>query len=131
MHFRSLLSLIVIADVFWAPEPLHVTCIVIAFEFAACSSIQMPAVISPEVKKAWPRKGDTVKCQFGAEKSEGVVESSSPSKGTCRVLFSDGVHTVNLKCPEWGVIIKRKKKVRSFTFHQITLLVRPTLLHCV
>jgi len=71
----------------------------------------MAAVISAEVKKAWPKKGDRVRCMFGTDAHEGIVKSCSPSKGTCRVKFSDSTDTVNLKDPEWGVILERKKKV--------------------
>ena len=113
MHLCTLLSLIVIADVFWAPKPLHAICIVIAFEFAAWSFKIMAAEISEEVKKTWPRKGDCVRCLFGTVQHEGVMLSCSPSKGTCKVEFTRGVDSVNLKRTKWGVILKEKEKGRG------------------
>ena len=65
---------------------------------------------SEEVKKTWPRKGDCIRFLFGTVQHEGVMLSCSPFKGTCKVEFTRGVDSVNLKRTKWGVILKEKGK---------------------
>ena len=36
--------------------------------------------------------------------------SCSPFKGTCKVEFTGGVDSVNLKHPKWNVILEEKEK---------------------
>ena len=116
MAFRTTVSLCVIADVFWGLKRFYVICMVAAFESRVLVFKTMSARISEEVKKAWPKKGGRVRCLFGADKYEGVVESCSNSKGTCKVKFGTQVDTVNLKHPKWGVILEKKKKVIVFPY---------------
>lgn len=103
----------VITDVFWGRKPFHVMHQNSAPKPRSRKFKFMPAQISEEVKKAWPKKGDRVRCLFGTDKHDGVVQSCSRAKGTCKVKFDDSTDTVNLKHPKWGVILERKKKVRG------------------